>query len=75
MPVDLANLANLIYTILVALVGLAFFTGRLSMKVDRFRDDRNEIENRLNQIFHKLDELTRLAALNEAWHHNEPERT
>lgn len=66
MPADLANLA---YLILTGLLGVAFFLGCLLTEVKSLKSRNISLDTKLDQIFGKLDDLAKSAALNEAWHH------
>lgn len=56
------------YTILAGLVGVAFFLGRVSSRVDRCERDSTTLTSTTTAIFTELRELTKLAAKNEGYH-------
>jgi len=64
----MAELATLGYTILAGLLGVAFFLGRLSTKIDSLQAERIELRQNLHEIFNRLDVLAQAAAKNDAWH-------
>lgn len=62
MSLDSANLA---YTILLSLIGLAFFTGRLSIRVDRLDRDYQTINQTSREIFRELNKLSQIVTATE----------
>lgn len=62
------DVGNLAYLSLTAIVGLSYFVGRLSMRVDVLDRTQEQARQTAEKIFNKLDELTALAAANSAYH-------
>ena len=62
-----AEFLTLAYTILAGLVGIAFFLGRLSSRVDTLKEEYAATKNTVAAIFAKLDRLTEIAIAGEAW--------
>lgn len=67
------QLLSLAYTILAALIAVAFWLGNEHGRLSSLANNQSTIEKQLAEIFVELRELNRLAAQNQAWHRQTPD--
>lgn len=73
MPID-SQLLTLGYTILAGLVGVVFFLGRASARLDRVENDHRDIQASLVRIFDRMEKLGQHPADCTAFRQRPPER-